>query len=297
MLKFVPAAILAGLAILASASDALAGQITAATGGAVKVNGKAVTLPCTIQKGDTINTGGATATFVSDAGDKVTLDPETTARSEGTDGGIEYLFLVSGTGTGDLSEKTSVGVAVAWASAPKGRRTNIRVEAPAERPGIEGRFRTGSGGTWLRNAGHTVWLPELQAVTLWTDRKKPGSMCYRTSQQNTTRIEISRFVPTGTIKVRVPKAASGCIENYQTSKTRISNDITSNKQEKVEIQCDFGAASSAQIGPGTYAIIDNTTGGIETYDETADDSQTGDALDYDAADSSGGASATKPKKP
>jgi hypothetical protein len=296
MRKLVPAALIAGLAVFAAASDALAGDIVDAAGGQVKVNGKSVAVPVTLKKGDTFETGAGTATFKSDAGDVISLEANTTARHEGVEGGVEYLFVRTGAATGKLSEKTTLGVSVSWATAPKGARTEVRVEAPADRPAIEGRFRTLSGGTWLVNDAYSTWLPEQHSVTLWRDAAKRDSMCFRTSQQNTGRVDVNKMVAGGNIQVSVPRATSGCVEAFKENKTKISNEITSNKQEKIKIQTEFGARSTADLGPGTYAIIDNQTGGVEVFDEFIEDTLTEEVPSYDPIQDSSDASVSRRKK-
>jgi Ca2+-binding RTX toxin-like protein len=296
MRKLVPAALIGGLALFAAASDALAGQIVEAAGGQIKVNGKAVAVPVAVNKGDVVETGSATATFRSDAGDVITLDRNTVAKGEGTEGGIEYLFVKSGVATGNLSEKTTLGVAASWATAPKGMRTEVRVEAPADRAASEGRFRTISGGTWLRNDDYTTWLPAQHSVTLWRDATKKGSMCFRTSQQNTGKVDVVRTVAGGNIRVIVPRAASGCVEDFKGNKTKISNDFTSNKQEKVRVETEFASSSTAEIGPGGYAVIDNQTGAIETFEETFDEVFGEEIPQYDPVEDASDASATRKKK-
>ena len=291
MRKLVSAVLIAGAAVFAT-QDALAGQITASSG-PIKINGKPATLPVTLQKGDTVETGSATATFKSDAGDVVTLDRSTVAKSEGAQSGVEYFFVVSGSATGNLSEKTTLGVATSWATAPQGVRTEVRVEAPADRPGTEGRFRTVSGGTWLRNDSYAVWLPAEHSVTLWRDRTKKGSMCFRTSQQNQGTVDINKTVSGGNIKISVPRAASGCVEDWVNNRTKISNEITSNKQEKIHIETEFGSKSEANLGPGTYALIDNQTGGIELIEENVDDSIGEEIPSYDPIDDASDASVTR----
>lgn len=284
MSKFAPAVLVAGIVALALAGDAFAGSLTASTG-PVKVNGKAAVLPMEIKKGDTIETGTASATFKSDAGDIVTIDRDTTAKSDGAQDGVEYLFVVSGIATGDISEKTSIGVSVGWATAAKGTRTEVRAEAPADRPGVEGRFRSIKGaGTWIRNGEISTWLPEANSVTLWRDRSKRGGMCFRTSQQNTARVDVTKMVAGGAIKISVPRATSGCVEDVANNKTKISNEITSNKQDKIKIETEFGSKSTAEVGPGTYALIDNQSGGIEVVDETVDDSVGEEMPSYDPVD-------------
>lgn len=284
MNKLFPAALVAGLALLASASEAFAGQVVEAAGGQVKVNGKAVAVPVALKKGDVVETGGGAVKIKSDAGDMITLEAETKAVSEGSEDGVEYLFVRSGAAVADLSDKTSVGVAVSWATAPKGQRTQVRAEAPADRAATEGRFRTISGGTWLRNDSYSTWLPEQHSVTLWSDATKKGAMCFRTSQQNAGTVDVNKLVAGGNIRISVPRAASGCVEDFQGNKTKISNEITSNKQEKIRVETEFGAKASAEVGPGTYAVIDNTTGGIEVMEEVIDESIGEEIPSFDAVD-------------
>ena len=294
MRKFVPAALIAGIAVFA-ATDAFAGQITAASG-PIKVNGKTATLPVTLAKGDKVETGANTATFKSDAGDLISIEKNTTAKSDGVEGGVEYFFVEVGVATGTLSEKTTLGVSVSWATAPKGGKTQVRVEAPADRPGVRGLFRTLAGGTWLRNDTFSTWLPELSSVTLWRDRTKMGSLCFSTSQQNPGMVDIVKRVAGGDIRVSVPRATSGCVEDLAENKTKISNDLNSNKQEKVHVETEFGAMSKADIGPSTYAIIDNQTGGIETFDEGLTETIGEEIPSYDSISDASDVSVSRKKK-
>lgn len=285
MRSFVPSVLAAAVAFVSFAGDALAGTMTSATG-PIKVNGKTVTLPAEIKKGDVVETGTSSATFKSDAGDLITLDKGTKASSEGSVDGVEYLFIASGSAQGDLSNKTSLGVSTSWATAAKDMRSEVRVEAPSDRASSEGRFRSIKGGTWLRNDPYAVWVPEAQSVTLWRDKTKKGALCFRTSQQNTARIEMKKEVGAGAINISVPRATNGCVEDLVNDKTKVSNEITSNKQEKIQVWTEFGSKAKADVGPGTYALIDNQTGGIEIFEEFIDDRFTDDIPDFEPADDS-----------
>lgn len=293
-LSFVTAVLVAGAAAFASAQDAFAGQIVEATG-TVTVGGKPVTLPATVNKGDVIETGAnGSAVFKSDAGDRITLEKNTKARSEGVERGTEYLYVLVGAATGDLSEKTTFGVPVGWATAPAGARTTVRAEAPADRAAIEGRFRTVKGSAWIRNGNTSTALNEDHTVTLWTDATKRGSMCFRTGQQNAGRVSMEREVSGGTIRMDIPRATSGCVEDLAGNKTKISNEITSNKQEKIAVSTHFGSSSSASIGPGTHAIIDNQTGGIEVVEDVTDESIGEEIPTFDPVQDASGASISRP---
>lgn len=294
MPRFIPAALIAGLAVLAASAEAWAGQITQASG-PIQVNGKPATLPVTLKKGDVVSTGGSTATFKSDAGDVISLERNTVAKSDGSEKGVEYLLIDAGGASGTLSEKTTLGCLASWATAPAGQTTEIRVEVPAEKPS-EGRFRTIKGGTWLRGDPYETWLPADHSVVLWRDASKSGSLCFRTSQQNEGRVEIRKQVSGGTIKAFVPRASSGCYEDLSGNKTKLSNEITSNKQDKIQIKTEFGTASSAELGPGTYAIIDNQTGTIEVVEDVLDTSIGEELPTFDPVDSAADASASSRTK-
>lgn len=270
MRHVVPALIAAVLALAAFADEAWAGQIIQSSG-PVMVNGRAAAVPAKIGLNDVVDTGDSTVVIRSDAGDRITLDPRTVARGEGTEDGIEYIFVLSGVATADLSVKTTVGVSASWATCPLGMTCSVRVEAPPDRPGIEGRMRTTKGAAWLRNGAYSMWVPEAHSVTLWLDRSKREALCFRTSQQNQDKVMLTKLVSGGPINMDVPRATSGCVEELSGNRTKVSNDITSNKQDKIHIETEFGSRSTANVPPGTYAIIDNQTGAIELVDESFED--------------------------
>lgn len=298
MRKFVTAVLAAGVLSVVAAGPALAGQIVSATG-KIRVNGQPVSVdqPLTLKKGDRVATEGSSIVFRSDAGDEIRVDANSSVRHEGAEGGVEYFFVESGIATGKLSDKTSLGTSAAWATAAKGTQTEVRAEASAATGATEGRFRALKEGTWLRNGNTDVWLPENHSVTLWIDPAKPGDTCFRTSQQNEGEIEAVRVVSGGNITVRIPRATSGCVMNHPGNKTKITNDITSNKQTKIQVTTDFGARGTAAIGPGTFALIDNSTGAVETFQDDYD-SDVGDEqpMDYDPVEDASDASISRRSK-
>lgn len=295
MRKFVPAVLAAGLLAGFAAGTADAGQIVSASG-PVTVNGKQATAaqPIVLKAGDKVATGaGVTAVFRSDAGDEIRLDPNTTIRHEGVDGGSEYVLVERGTAQGAVSAKTTFGSSSAWATAPQGQRSEVRVEAPAEKGGTEGRFRSLRGDTWLRNGSQAVWLPANNSVTLNTDPAKPGDMCFRTAQTNEGTVTVRRTVAGGNIDARIPRASSGCVMDHPNNRTKISNDLTSSKTTKIIVATDYGARGGASIGPGTFALIDNSTGTVETFLEDLFEDLGDDATDYDPVEDSSDASLTR----
>lgn len=288
MKKLLSVVLAAAAFFSAVADEAWAGQIQA-SGGPIQVNNQTVapgqTVP--VRKGDVVKTGDASAIVKSDAGDEIRLDRGTTMRHDGVQDGTEYFLIGEGSASGNLSTRTTIGTATAWATAPEGQRAEVRVEAPMGRHDKEGRFRATKGGSWLRVNEYSMWLPEAHSITLWREDGKPGFLFFRTSQQNEGVVEIRRAVSGGTIRVRVPRAVSGYIQDMGT-KTKIANDVTSNKQQKIDIATEFGTQSAAQIGPGAYAIIDNQTGGIELGQEMLEDNL--DDFPYDPVDDAADAS-------
>ena len=136
---------------------------------------------------------------------------------------------------------------------------------PRDRAAEEALFRANKGDAWVTYHAFRAWTPERHAVTLTVDNKRTGVVCYRTHQQNRGNVRVHKRVQGGTIITQVPRATSGCSEPQDgNQKTKINNDITSFKTGKILVETDFGdnAGEQAELGPGTYAVVDNTTGAI-----------------------------------
>jgi hypothetical protein len=287
MRKLVPAVLAAVLLAGFGTPSADAGQIVSATG-PVTVNKKQVSAaqPIVLKANDVVSTGpGVTAVLRSDAGDEVRIDANSSVRHEGVDDGVEYLFVERGTATGTVAAKTAVGCASGWATAPAGGRAEVRVEVPPENAASEGRFRTLRGDAWIRNGDQAFWVPANHSVTVTTDPNSPGDACFRTAQQNAGEVTLRRTVSNGNIYVRIPRATSGCVKEHPGDKSRISNDLTSNKLAKLQVTTDFGSKASAGIGPGGFALIDNQTGSIESFAEDLFEDLGDDASDFDTVES------------
>ncbi len=286
-LSLVAASLLAaGVAVL-SPSSAFAGT---AEGAGLLVNGKAVAAgkPVTLTANDTLTAGEKGAVVKTAAGDEIRLEKGAVVRFDGAQDGTEFYVVESGAAVGSISTKSTLGTSAAWATAPEGMRTEVRVEAA----GGEGRFRTITGGTWLRSGSekeYSIWLAERTAATLWRDAKT-SALCFRTSQQNNTPVEMRRQVSGGIITVNIPRAVTGCVTPLPGNKTKISNDVNSNKQEKLGISTAFGSAASVQVAPGGFAIVDNQTGKIEVTEEVIDDKIGEELPSFDAVENAADAS-------
>jgi len=56
----------------------------------------------------------------------------------------------------------------------------------------------------------------------------------------------------------------GCFTDEPDNKTKICDDINSLKTAKIKLESKFAkATNTASIGPGTCALVDNTTGAIQ----------------------------------
>lgn len=286
-LSLVTASLLAAGAIVLAPSAAFAGT---AEGAGLLVNGQAAPAgkPVTLKANDSLTAGEKGAVIKTAAGDEIRLDKGATVRFDGVQDGVEFYVVQSGSATASLSTKSTLGTSAAWATAPEGMRTEVRVEAS----GGEGRFRTVTGGTWLRSGSekeYAIWLADGNSATLWRDAKT-SSLCFRTSQQNNGSVEMRREVSGGTITVMIPRAATGCITPLSGNKTKIANDLNSNKQEKLGISTAFGSASSVQVAPGGFAVVDNQTGKIEVTEEIIDDSLGEELPSFDAVENAADAS-------
>ncbi len=247
---------------------AQAGVITSATG-PVRVNGQEVVIqpgePLTLGPGDVLETLDSNVLFQSETGDRITIERNSKVRADGVDNGVDYLFVESGAAYGTVSDKTALGGAAGWASAPEGLTSKVFLEVPADRPGSEASFRSVEGGTWVRYHDYSVWLPAKHTVTLAVDPGRTGLLAFRTSQQNPGDIRVIKGVGSGELIAYVPKATVGRVLPDEGNKTRIENDITSLKTGKIRLETRFPGKppQRAALGPGTYALIDNSTGTIE----------------------------------
>ena len=252
--------------MLATGVDA--GVITSATG-PVKLNGKQVVVepgsPLRLAEGDVLETAGSRVVFESESGDRITIEEGSRVRADGVSDGIDHLFVESGAAYGTVSDRTSLGATAGWASAPEGSTGRIFLEVPADRPGAEASFRAVDGGAWVRYHGYRAWLPEQHSLTLAVDPARPDLLAYRTSQQNAGDVQIIKTIGGGEMIAFVPKATVGRIRPEAGNKTRIENDITSLKTGKIRLETRFPGKppQRAALGPGTYALIDNSTGTIE----------------------------------
>jgi hypothetical protein len=259
---------LAALAVAAAAASAEAGTITGKKG-SVRINGTDVALeagkPIATKAGDKIQTSKDAVVWRSDTGDDITIDADSFASEQPTDGSGAALLLSKGSISGILSEKTQIGVAVGWISAPKGEKSRVIVEATPGREAAESTFISVDGNAWIRYREYKVLLRPSHSVTLDIDAALPGTLCFRTGQQNPGDVDIHRSVPGGDILAAVPKATLGCFTDEKDNKTKICNDVNSLKSGKIKITTRFTGKNdnTASIGPATCALIDNTTGQIE----------------------------------
>jgi hypothetical protein len=258
---------LSACAALAAASSAEAGTITAATA-EFTVNGKSVTLESgktlALKKGDLVDAKKSGVSYRSDTGDALLIEAGSVVREEETTTVAAGLFIMKGSVTGTLSEKTQLGAAAGWMTAGKGAKAKVLVESTAGHEDKEALFRAVEGGASVSYRAFTVHLPPAHSVTLDIDAAAPGTLCFRTGQQNAGEVEIDKATTAGQILAFVPKASLGCFTDDAGNKTRICNDINSLKTAKIRLETRFGATTNtAAIGPGTCAVIDNATGAIE----------------------------------
>jgi hypothetical protein len=254
-------------AALAAATRADAGTITAATG-EFAVNGKTMTLEgdktVALKKNDVLESRNANVSYKSDTGDALLVESGSVVREEETTDVAAGLFIKKGAVTGTLSDKTQLGAAAGWMTAPLGGKAKVLVETTAGREASEALFRAVEGNATVSYHAFTAKLPPAHSVTLDVDSSVPGTLLFRTGQQNAGEVEIRKATAAGLMLAYVPKASLGSIRDEPGNKTRICNDINSLKTAKVRLETRFaGSTNTAAIGPGTCAVIDNATGRIE----------------------------------
>jgi len=255
-------------AVLAVAAVAEAGSITSATG-PFQVNGKDVTLapgkPLALKAGDVLSTGKSQVTYRSETGDDVVFDAGSSAREEEVNTEGAAVFMLTGSATGVLSDRTLLGVAAGWVNAPAKSKTRVTVDATPGREAMGASFRAVEGAATIRYRSFKMYLMPAHSVTLDVDPDKPGNLCFRTGQANAGDVEIHKSAAAGgDIVASVPKASLGCFTDEADNKTKICDDINSLKTAKIRLETRFAkGTNAASIGPGTCALIDNATGAIQ----------------------------------
>jgi len=255
-------------ALVALATAAQAGSIMSATG-PIQINGKDVTVapgkPVVLKTGDTFSTLAAKVVYRSETGDDVTFDAGSSAREEEVNADGAAVFMLKGSATGTLSDRTLVGVAAGWVNAPQKSKTKVTVDATPGRENTGASFRAVEGAATIRYRSYRMYLMPAHSVTLDIDPAAPGNLAFRTGQQNAGDVEIHRTVAAGSdIVASVPKASLGAFTDEPGNKTKVYDDINSLKTAKIKLESRFAkGTNSASIGPGTSALIDNATGAIE----------------------------------
>jgi hypothetical protein len=259
----------AACAIAVMAAAAQAGTISGASG-PILVNRNEVTIapgkPLTLKADDVVDARQARVTYRSDKGDDITFEAGSVFREYPTTDVAAGVFLLRGSASGVLSDKTQFGVAAGWVTAPAGQRTRILVEPTPGKEAVESLFRATEGVADVRYESFQVRLMPAHSVTLSIEPKMIGNLCFRTGQQNAGDVEIIRKVRGGDIVATVPKATLGCFTDEAGDKTKICDDLNSLKSAKIHLESRFAKSQSkgsADIGPGTCALIDNSTGAIE----------------------------------
>jgi hypothetical protein len=254
-------------ALLALAAAAQAGTITSASG-PIQVNGKDVAVAAgksvALKAGDTFSTMAAKVTYRSETGDDITFEPGSSVREEEVNSDGAAVFMLKGSASGMLSDRTLLGVAAGWVNAPQKAKARVTVDATPGRENAGASFRAVDGSATIRYRSFKMFLMPAHSVTLDIDPAAPGSLCFRTGQQNAGDVEIHKTAGGGDIVASVPKATLGCFTDEPQNKTKICDDINSLKTAKIKLESRFPkGTNTASIGPGTCALIDNATGAIQ----------------------------------
>ena len=117
-----------------------------------------------------------------------------------------------------------------------------------------------------------IFMHLVQGNGVGIERTPNGSVRFATHQTNAAPLRmINRVTDELEIDLLVPKATSGAWTLVQNGrKTRISSSATSWKSGLItlETRMDGEAMHKGSLGPGTFAVIDNSTGILElAFDE------------------------------
>lgn len=266
--------------IVLLAGTASAAAITSVTEGALH-NGQPVDpeslteTPLEIAIGDTVD---GPATIETAAGDTVSVDPGSQVQlvaplpgeAEQKEG-LELFFVKRGSARGKIGTKTEIACSIGWLSAPtEGSPVQFYVEEIEKGRAF---YRSNEGNALLvhnpdpENPDVPTYLIRLLEgngieINVPADREKKGDLGFETQQGNPADVHIRALVTSSlAIDLDIPKATSGTIEQ-DGPKTKLSSAATSFKGGKIIVgtEIDSEEMQSGELGPGTFAFIDNVTG-------------------------------------
>jgi hypothetical protein len=217
--------------------------------------------PTGLKPGDIIT---GPADIKTKAGDILKVSKGSTLEVKAPDGDVELFFIKKGTVRGSIGAKTQVAVPFGWIAAAKDKKAEFYAESV---PGGRTFVKVNKGSAILATRANKLMLKAGQGIELWTEKAKVRSLCFSTRANNQGQVMLLSQV-TGALEIEllIPKATTGCIYQVEGGKrTRIESDAGSWTGGKIAIRTRLSGVEgqTGTLGPGTFALIDNSTGKIE----------------------------------
>lgn len=266
--------VIAAVCLLLAGSVATAATLEESGSGGL-LNGAAPgAVPAQLQVGDRV-TGPAVVR--SAAGDTLTVPSGTVIElvvpgnlpelEEGAPP-MEHFLLVRGALLGEISYATTVILPNGcYFTGPKDEKASVYVETIDATHGF---FRVNEGRALVSYRDvFTAILMERQGIELFQVEKGPMDLGFRTHQSNSGSVQL--FIRPGRVEIEtsLPKATSGLVTQEQGGTfTRVESDASSWQGGKIGITTRASgemdsALQTGQLGPSTYALINNETGEIQ----------------------------------
>ncbi|MEN8149036.1 MAG: hypothetical protein ABFS86_04390 [Planctomycetota bacterium] len=210
------------------------------------------------------------ATVRTASGGRITIDEGGAVEILPPDGDIELIMVKRGAVRGIIDGKTQVAGPNAWLMVRPGTWARFYAETNGANKGF---IKVTEGQALLVYGGNiNVHLTAGNGINL--AKTKSGGMWFGTHQTNVSDIRmIHRVTDTLEIDLTVPKATSGSFrQELDGQKTRVTSDAISWKsgQISLETRLDGEKKHTGSLGPGTFAVIDNSTGVLEISFSEAD---------------------------
>lgn len=222
--------------------------------------------PVRVSLGASIAAETADVSVRTASGDLVVINRGGSIHDTGGRGSIDEVYLECGPIDVEFSQRLRIGVAGWTVRCGRDGPAKARIELVRSSPSAdhhEVRIRTNAGLVIASSSLLEVDVESGSAVSLKQDAASAATTRFRTSQANTANVVITKTVQRGRIEFRVPRAVSGEVSAPRNGKTKISNDINSNKLQSLLVGANWGSRSDLGVGAGGFAIVDDLAGDVE----------------------------------
>jgi hypothetical protein len=218
-------------------------------------------LPVALKAGDRVR---GPATITSAAEDLILIGKGSVLEVSPAREDVEYFTLVEGWAQGEASERTRIVLTVGQLIGPEAGKAEFYVESVDANRSL---YRINKGQASALYSMFQVDIPEGNGIELIATPGKKDILGFKTLPENPGAAAIlAKVSETLDIGLMVPRATEGRIEPWDGGKyTRISSDVGSWQGGKIGIETKpvGGGGQEGELGPGTFALINNITGEIE----------------------------------